>query len=43
MGLEEAKAEAERLRLAAHSALDIFGDSADMLRELAVYIIKRDH
>ncbi len=43
MGLEGAKAEANRLLEAARSSLAIFGDSADELREIARYIVERDH
>ena len=43
LGLEGAKAEAQRLLQAALDALQGFGDSADHLRELAHYIIERDH
>ena len=42
LGLEGAKAEAQRLLDAALAALDPFGESADMLRELARYIVERD-
>ena len=42
MGLEGAKAEAQRLLQAALDALDNFGDSADHLRDLARYIVERD-
>ena len=43
MGLEGAKAEAQRLLGAALSALDAFDESADHLREIARYIVERDH
>ena len=43
MGLEGAKAEAQRLLGAALSALDGFDESADHLREIARYIVERDH
>ena len=43
LGLEGAKAEAQRLLDAALEALSDFGDSADDLRELARYIVNRDH
>ena len=43
LGLEGAKAEAQRLLLAATAALDGFGPSADHLRDLARYIVERDH
>jgi farnesyl diphosphate synthase/geranylgeranyl diphosphate synthase type II len=43
MGLEGAKAEAQRLLQAALAALEGFGDSADHLRDLARYIVERDH
>ena len=42
MGLEGAKAEAQRLLAAALAALEGFGDSADHLRDLAIYIVERD-
>lgn len=42
LGLEEAKAEAQRLLEAALAALDGLGQSADNLRELARYIVERD-
>lgn len=42
MGLDGAKAEAQRLLDAALQALDSFGESADQLRELARYIVERD-
>jgi farnesyl diphosphate synthase/geranylgeranyl diphosphate synthase type II len=42
MGLDGAKAEADRLLQLALAALDDFGDSADHLRDLARYIVKRD-
>ena len=43
MGLEGAKEETRRLLGAALVALDGFGESADHLRDLARYIIERDH
>ena len=43
MGLDGAKAEAQRLLQAALEALQDFGDTADHLRLLARYIIERDH
>jgi len=42
LGLEEAKAQAQRLREEAIGALCGFGESADPLRELARYIVARD-
>ena len=42
MGLDGARAEADRLLQQALAALDDFGDSADYLRELARYIVERD-
>ncbi len=42
MGLEGAKAEARRLLDDALDALAVFGDSADLLRDLARYIVERD-
>lgn len=43
LGLDGAKAEAQRLLQAALDALADFGESADNLREMARYIIERDH
>lgn len=43
LGLAGAKAEAARLLQAALDALAVFGDSADHLRDLARYIVERDH
>ena len=43
MGLQGARQEAQRLLEAALAALEGFGESADHLRELARYIIERDH
>jgi len=43
MGLEGAKAEVRRLLEAALGALKDFGESADHLRDLALYIVERDH
>jgi geranylgeranyl pyrophosphate synthase len=43
LGLAGAKAEAERLLQTALDALLVFGDSADHLRDLARYIVERDH
>ena len=43
LGLDGAKAEAQRLLEAALDALSDFGDSADDLRDLARYIVNRDH
>ncbi|RLQ22354.1 polyprenyl synthetase family protein [Seongchinamella sediminis] len=42
LGLEGAKAEAQRLLDEALGALEAFGESADMLRELGRYIVGRD-
>ena len=42
LGLDGAKAEAQRLLGAALEALADFGDSADHLRDLARYIVERD-
>ncbi len=42
LGLEGAKAEAQRLLNTGLAALDSFGESADVLRELARYIVERD-
>ena len=42
MGLDGAKAEANRLLAAALEALNGFGESADHLRDLARYIVERD-
>ncbi|MEZ5503912.1 MAG: polyprenyl synthetase family protein [Halioglobus sp.] len=43
LGLDGAKAEARQLLDRALRALENFGDSADMLRELARYIVERNH
>lgn len=43
LGLEGAKDEAKRLLQIALEALDDFGEAADLLRDLARYIIARDH
>lgn len=43
LGLDGAKAEAQRLLEAALEALSDFGESADHLRDLARYIVERDH
>jgi geranylgeranyl pyrophosphate synthase len=43
MGLEGAKSEARRLLESALAALDDFRDTADHLRDLARYIVERDH
>ena len=43
LGLDGAKAEAKRLMEAAIQALAEFGESADLLRDLARYIVARDH
>lgn len=43
LGLAGAKSEARRLLEEALRALDGFGESADLLRELARYIVARDH
>jgi geranylgeranyl pyrophosphate synthase len=43
LGLAGAKEEAEHLLHAALTALHDFGESADHLRELARYIVERDH
>lgn len=43
MGLEGAKAETQRLLQAALNALNGFEESADHLRDLARYIVERDH
>jgi geranylgeranyl pyrophosphate synthase len=42
MGLDGAKAEARRLLEEALAALEAFGESADLLRDLARYIVARD-
>jgi geranylgeranyl pyrophosphate synthase len=42
MGLEGAKAEARRLLEEALDALKGFGESADLLRDLARFIVERD-
>jgi farnesyl diphosphate synthase/geranylgeranyl diphosphate synthase type II len=43
LGLAGAKAEAQRLLQAALKALECFRESADHLRDLARYIVERDH
>ena len=43
LGLGGAKAEAQRLLESALDALESFGDSADALRDIARYIVQRDH
>ncbi len=43
LGLEKAKEEAHRQHQKAIAALDLFDDKADTLRELATYIIERNH
>ncbi|MFV0278273.1 MAG: polyprenyl synthetase family protein [Parahaliea sp.] len=43
LGLEGARAEARRLLAQALAALEGFDRSADLLRELARYIVERDH
>ncbi|MFT4824621.1 MAG: geranylgeranyl pyrophosphate synthase [Halioglobus sp.] len=43
LGLEGAKTEAARLLDASIEALDGFGESADTLRQIAEYIVKRKH
>ena len=43
MGLDGAKSEARRLLSEALAALDGFGESADMLRELGRYIVDREY
>ena len=43
MGLEGAKAEAQRLLEEALGALSSFDESADLLRELARFIVDRNH
>jgi geranylgeranyl pyrophosphate synthase len=43
LGLDGAKAEAQRLLEKAIRALETFGESADLLRDLARYIVARDH
>jgi geranylgeranyl pyrophosphate synthase len=43
LGLEGAKAEARQLLAAALAALENFGDCADHLRDLADYIVQRNH
>lgn len=41
MGVEAARAELERTRLAAIAALDVFGSGADTLRAAADFVVKR--
>ena len=43
MGLDESRAEARRLTLAAHEALRVFGGTGHRLRELADYLLNRDY
>ena len=43
LGLVEAKARAEALRCEAHGALDVFGAAADRLRQLADFVVFRNH
>ena len=43
LGLGGAKAEAQRLLESALDALESFGDSANALRDIARYIVQRDH
>ncbi len=43
LGLEKAKEEAQRQHQKAIAALDLFDHRADTLRELATYIIERNH
>ena len=43
MGLEASRAEAERLIESACGALDLFGNSAEPLRQIAEFVIHRDH
>lgn len=43
MGLEASREEAHKLTEAANRALDVFGDSAARLRQLADYLLNRDY
>jgi farnesyl diphosphate synthase len=43
LGLQGAKDKAQALHEEALKSLDAFGSEADLLRELSLYIIKRDH
>ncbi len=43
LGMEGAKQKALELHEQAVDSLSIFGDEADLLRELSLYIIRRDH
>ena len=43
LGLEKSRAEAQRLTDEAHSALEMFGDSAAALRDLAGYLLAREY
>jgi len=43
LGLEGAKEKAQELHEQALQSLDIFGSEADLLRDLSLYIIQRDH
>ena len=43
LGLQGAKEESRRLLQEALKALESFGESADLLRDLAIYIVEHDH
>ncbi len=43
LGLEGAKEKAQGLHEQALQSLDVFGSEADLLRDLSLYIIQRDH
>ena len=43
LGLDASKAEADRLTKEAIDALDVFGEDADRLREIAGYMLDRTH
>ena len=43
LGLEESRAEAARLTVNAHDALEVFGDDATVLRAIAAYLLDREY
>ncbi|MDA0813640.1 MAG: polyprenyl synthetase family protein, partial [Verrucomicrobia bacterium] len=43
LGMENSRAEANRLTTEAYAALDIFGDKATRLRSLAEYLLNREY
>ena len=42
-GLEESRKEAERLTCAAMDALEIFGEGGERLRQIARWMLAREH